>query len=165
MWGNQHRGEAVVQPAAITESAAPAALSSVAENFNWLMSSFVENTTGIDQAVVVSSDGLLMAVANLDRLAADRLSAIVTGVRCLSDSAAIVLTLGDMNHVIIEMHSAFLLVSAISGGSSLGVVTTRDADLGLVGYEMRLLTERVGAQLTPELITELKDAMSRPAVR
>jgi uncharacterized protein len=126
-----------------------------AENFNWLMTSFVDRTTDVDQAVVVSADGLLMAMARIDRASADRLSAIVTGVRSLADSASEVLARGDLNHVIIEMRTAYLLVSAISGGSSLGIVCGKDADLGLVGYEMSLLVQRVGSQLTPELITEL----------
>lgn len=135
-------------------------LSQGAANFNWLMSSFVERTAHVDQAVVVSSDGLLMAVANIDRVAADRLSAIVTGVRSLSDGASEVLDRGDLKHVIIEMRTAYLLVSAISGGSSLGVVCAKHSDLGQVGYEMSLLVERVGAQLTPELIIELKNALT-----
>ncbi len=36
------------------------------------------------------------------------------------------------------------------------MVTSRYCDLGLVGYETAMLVERVGAVLTPELITELK---------
>jgi hypothetical protein len=36
------------------------------------------------------------------------------------------------------------------------VVASKNCDLGLVGYETTMLVERVGAVLTPELITELK---------
>jgi len=61
--------------------------------------------------------------------------------------------------VLIEMANAYLFVSAISGGSTLGVVTARDCDLGLVGFEITLLVERVGAQLTPTLISELKNSL------
>lgn len=130
-------------------------LSRSAANFNWLMSSFIENTAGADQAVVVSSDGVLMAVANLDFRAADRVAAIVTGVRSLSAGAAELLTKGELQRVIVEMRAGYLLVSEISGGSILGVVCGKQCDLGLVSYEMALLVQRVGQQLTPELITEL----------
>ena len=42
-----------------------------AQNVNWLLASFVQDTDGVDQAIAVSSDGLLMAIsANLDRGAA-----------------------------------------------------------------------------------------------
>jgi hypothetical protein len=39
------------------------------------------------------------------------------------------------------------------------VVAARDSDLGQVGFEIALLVERVGAQLTPALITELKNSL------
>lgn len=134
------------------------ALSSSAANFNWLMSSFVENTVGAEQAVVVSSDGVLMAVANLDRRAADRVSAIVTGVRSLSDGAAGLINRGELQRVIVEMRAGYLLVTAVAVGSVLGVVCSKQCDLGLVSYEMSLLVQRVGQQLTPELVTELTSA-------
>jgi uncharacterized protein len=133
-----------------------ALLSASAANFNWLMSSFIDSTSGVEQGVVVSSDGILMAVANVERNAGDRLAAIVTGVRSLSEGACQLLNTGTLRNVIVEMRTAYLLVSAIGGGSSLGVVCLKTSDLGLVGYEMALLVDRVGAQLTPELVTELK---------
>ena len=138
-----------------------ATLSNQASNVNWLMSRFVGDTVGVEQAIAVSADGLLMAISsNLDRANADKLAAIVTGMRSLSDGAARVLGKGGLNQVIIEMRSAYLFVSAISGGSTIGVVASKTCDLGLVGYEITLLVQRVGAQLTPELITELKNSLS-----
>jgi uncharacterized protein len=128
-----------------------------AQNVNWLLASFVQDTDGVDQAIAVSSDGLLMAIsANLDRGAADKLSAIVTGLRSLSEGASQVLGKGPVTQVIIEMGNAYLFVSSISGGSALGVITHPGCDLGLIGYEMTVLVQRVGSQLTPDLIDELK---------
>jgi uncharacterized protein len=135
-------------------------LSKDAQNINWLMSSFVESTAGVDQAIAVSSDGLLMAISsNLDRANADKMAAIVTGMRSLSDGAARVLAKGGLNQVIVEMSDAYMFVAAISGGSSIGVVTARTCDLGAVGYEITMLVSRVGQQLTPELIAELKNSL------
>jgi predicted regulator of Ras-like GTPase activity (Roadblock/LC7/MglB family) len=135
-------------------------LSPNAANFNWLMANFVDNTAAVEQAVVVSSDGMLMAAANVHRGAADRLSAIVTGVRSLAEGASALLRTGAVRNVIVEMRDAYLLVAAIGGISSLGVVCSKTADLGQVGYEMALLADRVGVQLTPDLITELKRAFA-----
>ncbi len=138
----------------------PSTISSQAKNVNWLMSRFVSETVGVEQAIAVSSDGLLMAISsNLERADADKLAAIVTGMRSLSDGAARVLGKGGLNQVLIEMRTAYLFVAAISGGSSLGVVADKSCDLGLVGYEITLLVQRVGSQLTPELITELKNSL------
>jgi uncharacterized protein len=138
-----------------------ATLSSQVRNVNWLMTRFVSDTVGVEQSIAVSSDGLLMAISsNLDRASADKMAAIVTGMRSLSDGAARVLGKGGVNQVLIEMRQAYLFVASISGGSSLGVVAAKNADLGLVGYEITLLVQRVGSQLTPELITELKNSLS-----
>ena len=135
--------------------------SNQARNINWLMTRFVSDTMGVEQAIAVSSDGLLMAMSsNLDRASADKMAAIVTGMRSLSDGASRILGKGGVNQVLIEMRQAYLFVASISGGSSLGVVATKDSDLGLVGYEITLLVQRVGGQLTPELITELKNTLA-----
>jgi uncharacterized protein len=133
-------------------------MSTSAKNFNWLLSSFVESTVGVEEAIAVSSDGLLMAVSsNMDRAGADKLAAIVSGLRSLADGASRIMGKGALNHVIIEMNKGFLLVATISGGSSLGVTTSKNCDLGQIGYDMTLLIERVGSSLTPELVTELKN--------
>ena len=47
------------------------------------------------------------------------------------------------------MQRGFLFVSAIADGSCLGVVATRDCDVGSVGYQTTDLVARVGQLLTP----------------
>ena len=45
------------------------------EDVSWLISSFVDQTPGVVEAIVVSSDGLLMAMSNgLDRAGGDPVS-------------------------------------------------------------------------------------------
>jgi predicted regulator of Ras-like GTPase activity (Roadblock/LC7/MglB family) len=135
-------------------------LSDQANNVNWLMANFVRSTPGVDQAVAVSSDGLLIALSTqIDRASADKLAAIITGMRALAHGAANELGKGQVLQVLVEMANAYLFVAAISGGSTLGVVAARDCDLGLVGYEITLLVDRVGPQLTPSLISELKNSL------
>lgn len=135
-------------------------LSEQANNVNWLMSNFVQHTPGVEQAIAVSSDGLLIALStDLDRAAADKLAAIITGMRALAHGAANELGKGQVAQVLVEMGQAYLFVSAISGGSTLGVVAARKCDLGLVGYEITMLIDRVGPQLTPALVTELKNSL------
>ena len=136
------------------------ALSEKANNVNWLMANFVRSTPGVEQAVAVSSDGLLIALSShLERASADKMAAIITGMRALAHGAANELAKGQVMQVLVEMANGYLFVSAISGGSTIGVITARDSDLGLVGFEIALLVERVGAQLTPALITELKNSL------
>jgi predicted regulator of Ras-like GTPase activity (Roadblock/LC7/MglB family) len=132
-------------------------LSRPAQDVNWLLDSFVAGTPGVEQALGVSSDGLLMAVsARLSRAEADRLAAMISGMISLSLSASRLLSKGPLRQVITEFGQGFLMVSAISGGSSLGVITAAGCDLGTVGYESAVLVQRIGQLLTPQLIAELK---------
>lgn len=126
----------------------------------WLLDSFVEQVPGVEQAIGVSSDGLLMAMSSpLSRADADKLAAVVSGMTSLALSAGRLLDKGPLRQVILELGRGYLLVSAMSGGSCLGVVTTADCDLGLVGYQCTMLVQRVGALLSPELITTLKASL------
>ena len=126
----------------------------------WLLDSFVAQVPGVEQAVGVSSDGLLMALSSpLSRTDADKLAAVISGTTSLALSASRLLGKGPLRQVITEFGEGYLLVSAVSGGSCLGVVTTADCDLGIVGYQCTMLVQRVGALLTPELITSLKASL------
>ena len=129
-------------------------------NFNWLLSSFVDGTPGVTDAVAVSSDGLLMATSSsLERAGAEQLAAIIAGMTSLAESTARCFALGGFEQVIIAMRSGYLFVSSVSDGSALGVVADGRCDVGAVGYQMTLLVDRVGAALSPSLVAELKESV------
>ncbi|EWM12879.1 roadblock/LC7 domain protein [Kutzneria sp. 744] len=130
--------------------------------FNWLLANFVRGTDGVRDAVAVSSDGLLIAMSEgLDRTAADRLAALVSGLSSLARSAARNYDFEGLKLIMIEMKRGFLLVSAIEGGSCVGVIADSNCDIGLVGYEIAVLADRAGALLTPALISELRETLRR----
>jgi predicted regulator of Ras-like GTPase activity (Roadblock/LC7/MglB family) len=135
-------------------------LSSEARNINWLVANFVDRVAGVQDAVVVSSDGLPMAVSvGMDRDGADRFAAVASGLIGLAYGAAGRFGGGAVTQVIIEMEHSFLFVTGISDGSSLTVLADATCDVGLVGYEMAVLVERCGSVLTPELRAELQGAL------
>ena len=137
-------------------------LSSDARNINWLVANFVDRVAGVQDAVVVSSDGLPMAVSvGMDRDGADRFAAVASGLIGLAYGAAGRFGGGAVTQVIIEMENAFLFVTGISDGSSLTVLANASCDVGLVGYEMAVLVERCGSVLTPELRAELQSSLPR----
>ena len=126
------------------------------------MTNFVDRVPGVQDAVVVSADGLPMAVSTgLDRDAADRFAAVASGLIGLAYGAAGRFGGGQVTQVIIEMEYSFLFVTGISDGSCLTVLSASNCDVGLVGYEMAVLVERCGAVLTPELRAELQGALPR----
>jgi predicted regulator of Ras-like GTPase activity (Roadblock/LC7/MglB family) len=132
-------------------------LSTEAQQFNWLLSQFAGNTPEVIDAIAVSSDGLLIAMSNkLDRANADRLAAITSALISLAQGAGRVYDLGVPNKVIIDLDRGYLLVSAITSGSTLGVLASRQANLGNLAYEMAVFANRAGEVISPQLIEELK---------
>lgn len=139
-----------------------AELSAEAKNLNFLVQNFSSKTPGVNEAVVVSSDGLPIAgSAGLDRDAADRFAAVASGLIGLAYGAAGRFGGGAVNEVIIEMENAFLFVTGISDGSCLACVAGPESDIGLVAYEMAVLVEKAGSVLTPEIRAELQSALPR----
>lgn len=132
-----------------------------ANDLNWLIGRFAGGVPAIRKAVVVSSDGLPMAVSeSTDRESADRLAAVASGMIGLAYGSAGKFGAGAVCNVIVEMTEGWLFVTGISDGSLLCVVTERSVDIGAIAYEMSLFAERAGAVLTPELREELKAAMA-----
>ncbi|HEX7098728.1 MAG TPA: roadblock/LC7 domain-containing protein [Acidimicrobiia bacterium] len=135
-------------------------MTSGAANLNWLIERFANNVPSIKQAVVVSSDGLAMAVSEgTDRETADRLSAVASGMIALAYGSAGRFGAGSVCNVIVEMTEGWLFVTGISDGSLLCVLTGKNVDIGAVAYEMALFAERAGEVLTPEVREELKAAL------
>ena len=132
-------------------------MSAEAANFNWLLDNFVKSVSGVRHTLVVSADGLLMAVSDdLDRTSADQLSAVVAGLSSLTRGAARQLRCGEVRQSIVEMDSLFLFLMTISDGSVLAVAADAVCDVGLVGYEMALLVSRTENILSPQLISEMR---------
>lgn len=128
-----------------------------ARDLGWLITNFVDRIPGAESAVVVSSDGLVLTMsAKIPREAADQMAAITSGLAGLTAGAARCFQAGAVVQVIVEMDGGYLFITSVSDGSSLAVLCDTSCDIGLVGYEMSLLVDRVGDLLTPELVAELQ---------
>ena len=129
-----------------------------ANQFNWMLNQFVRDTSGVSDAVAVSSDGLLMAVSNtLDAAGANQVAAIISGLVSLGHGTSRCLDLDELDQIIVAMERGILLVTTMGIGGSLGIVATPGCDMGNVGYQLSLLVEWAGKTLTPELVAELKN--------
>jgi len=137
-------------------------LTQAARKLNWLITNFVDRVPGVAHTVVVSSDGLLLAVSDgFPRDRADQLAAVASGLSSLTQGAARIFEGGAVTQTVVEMVRGFLFVMAISDGSALAVLASSDCDMGLIGYEMALLVERAGDVLTPALRAELQSSLPR----
>ncbi|HYA44516.1 MAG TPA: roadblock/LC7 domain-containing protein [Acidimicrobiales bacterium] len=132
-------------------------LSEDVTNFNWLLDNFVSSSSGVSDAIAVSSDGLLMAMSRtLDRNGAEKIAAIISGMVGLSRGAAKAFGWEPVHQIIVAMDGGYLFISSISDGSNFGVVADAGCDIGLVGYQTNLLLEKIGDLLSPALIAELR---------
>jgi len=135
-------------------------ISTEATNFSWLLDNFVRTVPNTRHTLVVSADGLLMAMSqNLDRTSGDQLAAIVSGMSSLTRGASRQLQAGEVRQAIVEMESLFLFLMSISNGSVLAVVAESSCDVGLIGYEMAMLVARAEATLTPQLVAEMRGSL------
>jgi hypothetical protein len=135
-------------------------LSAEARDLNWLIGKFTKNTPGVAHAMVVSADGLPVAVSErLDRGRADQVAAIASGLASLTQGAARCIDGGLVKQTVVEMGRGLLVVMSISDGSCLTVLAASPSDVGVIAYEMALLVARAGDVLTPTLRAELQAAL------
>lgn len=120
-------------------------VSATAPSLGWLVSAFTQDIAGVAHAALVSADGLLVAAdENLPEDRADQLSAIASGLSSLAAGTAELFTAGRVVQSVIEMEQGFLLLMSVGDGSNLVVLANIGCDIGLIGYEMTLLVDRVG---------------------
>ena len=121
------------------------------ERFGWLVDDFVNRVAGVAHALVVSSEGMPMtASAYLPRDRADQLAAVASGLVSLAQGAARCFDAGPVVQTVVELEGGIMLLMSIGDGASLAVLAAPTCDIGLVGYEMTLLVDRVGQQLAAQ---------------
>jgi predicted regulator of Ras-like GTPase activity (Roadblock/LC7/MglB family) len=115
---------------------------------NWLLDDLVNRVAQVTKAVMLTQDGLAIgASAGLSREDAEHLSALAAGFQSMARGAGEHFGGGQVRQTVIEMESAYLFVSAAGQGTCLAVLSTADADVGLVAYEMAVLVRRSNEHL------------------
>lgn len=115
----------------------------------WLLDSLVERVEHVRQALVLSRDGLAVATSrDLSREDAEHLSALAAGVQSLARGAGRHFEGGEVRQTIIEMESVFLFVMAAGEGTCVAVLSSNEANIGVMAYEMAMLIRRMGKHLS-----------------
>ena len=121
-------------------------------DLSWLVTDFTSRVADVAHAVVISADGVPLALSeDIPAGSAEYLAAITSGLVSLMEGAARIFDAGQPARALVEMEGGLMLIKAISDGSSLAVLAARHCDMELVSYEMTLLVEAVGEALTPAL--------------
>jgi predicted regulator of Ras-like GTPase activity (Roadblock/LC7/MglB family) len=113
-------------------------------DLGWLLRGIVERVPHTRSVVLLSADGLATAAYGLGPDSADHLSAIASGLFSLARTAAVRFGGGDgVRQVVAELDDTLLFVSSAGFGSVLTVLAGRQADVGVLGYEMSQLVKSV----------------------
>jgi predicted regulator of Ras-like GTPase activity (Roadblock/LC7/MglB family) len=127
------------------------ALTDTTGQLSWLLDNLVNKVEHIQQALILSRDGLVVAAsAGLTREDSEHLSALAAGVQSLARGAGQHFQGGEVRQTIVEMEFAFLFVSAAGKGTCLAVLTAAEPNVGVVAYEMAMLVRRMGKYLRSE---------------
>jgi predicted regulator of Ras-like GTPase activity (Roadblock/LC7/MglB family) len=121
----------------------------VSEDLSWLLSGLLQRVPHTRSAVLLSSDGLVMAADGLDKDAADHLAALSSGLHSLARSAGKRFDDGgDVRQIVTELSNSLLFVSAAGQGALLAVLAGHEADASVLGYEMTMMVKSVRSHLS-----------------
>jgi len=136
-------------------------LSTQARELAWLVDKFAAEVPGVQHAVVLSSDGLLLTGSGgLHPDVAEKFAALASGVLSLAHGSARLFELGGCEQAVFRLERGFLFVSAVSNGCALAVQAAKNCDMKVVGYQMALFADRAGHRLTPEVRGELRAVLT-----
>lgn len=114
----------------------------------WLLDDLTKRMEPVRHALVLSNDGLVTgASSELEREDAEHLAAVSSGLHSLAKGSGRHFGAGNVRQTMIEFDDAVLFVTAAGDGSCLCVLSSAEADIGQVAYEMTLLVNRVGEHL------------------
>jgi len=126
------------------------------QDLNWLVTEFTVRVEDVAHAIVVSADGVPLALsAGIPARAVEQFAAITSGLTSLMQSAARAFDGGAAMQAMVEMDGGLMFVKAISDGSSLAVLAAPECDTRQVSYEMSRLVGAVGELLTPAARAEV----------
>ena len=126
------------------------------QDLNWLVTEFTTRVEDVAHAMVVSADGVPLALsAGIPAAAVEQFAAITSGLTGLMQGAARAFDGGAAMQALVEMDDGLMFVKVISDGSSLAVLAAPECDTSQVSYEINRLVGAVGERLTPAVRAEV----------
>ncbi|WP_285485932.1 roadblock/LC7 domain-containing protein [Amycolatopsis taiwanensis] len=116
---------------------------------DWLLDDLVKRLSGAEKAVVLSADGLTLGRSSgLDREGAEHLSAMASAFRSLARGVGSQFDKGVVHQTVVEMERGYLVVTEAGVGACLALLAGVNADLGMVAYQMNVIVQQVGSNLS-----------------
>jgi uncharacterized protein len=124
-----------------------------------LVDQFARTVTGVTHVLLLSGDGLRLAVSHtVDRDLGDQLSAVGSGLLSMADQSGRLLRMGLSDYVTLRFSGGHLVLMRVADAAGLVVAAAPGCDLRIVAHQMRQLVESVGHALTPQARGELRAA-------
>ncbi|MGW5515091.1 roadblock/LC7 domain-containing protein [Nocardia africana] len=118
-------------------------------DLGWLLDELVQRLPGVHNAVLLSTDGLLIARCNtIPRADAEHFCAMASALHGLARSAGSRFDGGGVRQAVIELDQAVMFVTAGGPNACLALRADESANMGMVAYEMNQTVQRVGTYLS-----------------
>ncbi|WP_040749115.1 roadblock/LC7 domain-containing protein [Nocardia transvalensis] len=118
-------------------------------SLGWLLDDLIRALPGVEYAVVLSTDGLLLGrSAEIERDDAERFCAMASAFHSLARSAGHHFAAGGVCQTVVELDRAVLFITAAGDNACLALLTSETANMGMVAYEMNQTVQRVGVHLS-----------------
>jgi predicted regulator of Ras-like GTPase activity (Roadblock/LC7/MglB family) len=125
--------------------------STAGTDLGWLLDDMVARVAGVQQAAVVSTDGMVIDKSDkLNKDDADHLAAMSCALQSLAKGVGQQFDKGRVRQLVVDLEHGYLVVTAAGENACLALLTTARVDLGLVAYEMNRIVQQVGVYLGTE---------------
>jgi predicted regulator of Ras-like GTPase activity (Roadblock/LC7/MglB family) len=115
----------------------------------WLVDDLIHRVVEAKHAIILSSDGLLIAASEgLSREDGEHLAAAASGLHSLARGASRHFNTSAVRRTMIEFGAGYLFITAAGSGACLAVACGPEIDVGVAAYEMEMLVVRVGQYIT-----------------
>lgn len=127
-----------------------------------MLNDMATRVPGVEQVVLLSSDGLLLAMSpGLGRDDGDRFAAVAAGLLGIAVGASEPLAGGPVEEVVVQMRDKMLLVMRVNAEGVLAALGTAGCDVGNVAYEMARFAQVSAPLLDASARLELQSALIR----
>ena len=109
----------------------------LSDQLDIVLNNFERNVPHVEATAVVSTDGLVIASRLPDQVEEDRIGAMGAAILSISARSGEELARGDMERVLIEGDSGYILIRSIGEDAILVALIEKEVRLGMLFYEAK----------------------------
>ena len=118
-------------------------MQTLSEQLDTVLGNFERNVPHVQATAVVSTDGLVIASRLPDLVEEDRIGAMGAAILSISSRSGEELDRGDIERVLIEGESGYILIRSIGEDAILVALVEKEVRLGMLFYECKRCIEKL----------------------